>query len=296
MRVSILLSVVLCLLPFVIAPAVAQAVAVSIQINGTPVSSANCTTSGITTTCTIAGTYGNVEVTGDPSGAIAQVEAVDSATLPLIRLINAKFRATANAVNGSVTFSAPTGGRVGPKMIRKANGWLVRTETPPKLAPYTSPTNKGQFIVDGVVDSASMIPTPESIDAITKGGDTSGSSKVVLSTNFAHGEINGTVFTKSETMNTPGGGTLSGSRTLKGEFTFYLPVMNDYLRLSTVEVVTVNPASDESDVSFAGYTDMWDGDTARCKPKKICPGPACPKICPGPACPKVTGPHERSSN
>ena len=235
MRLSRLLKVMLCLFPFIIAPAVAQALPVTIVINGTTVPSSDCTVSGNTTTCTIAGTYGNVIVTSYPSGTTAQVVAVDDATLPVLKLVNAKFKATAPAVNGSVTFSVtPSAGRNGPKMQRVASGWLVRVEN--SQAPYTSPTNRGQFTVDGVVISTSMTPNAESIDGIASGGDTGGSSKVVLSTAWAAGEIKAGTFTKTETM-----GSLTGSRTLKGEFTFYLPVTNDYLRLTGVNVETKNP-------------------------------------------------------
>lgn len=237
-----------------------------IVINGTTVSNANCATNGQTTTCNINGTYGNVQVTGYPGGT-AQVVAIEG-TLPLIKLVNAKFRATANAVNGSVTFSGTSAAGTSKKMKRVASGWLVRVEN--TTAPYTSPTNRGQFIVDGVVNSASMNPNTESIDGISNGGDTSGSSKVVLSTAWTHGDINATTFTKNETM-----GTLTGSRTLKGEFTFYLPLTNDYLRLTNVNVETLIPARPEDEGStqdpieepISGYTDMWDDDTGRCKDK-----------------------------
>lgn len=273
MRVSRFSRVAVCLLPILMAPGVAHAIAVTIQINGTTVSSANCTTSGNTTTCSIAGTYGNVEVSDYPTGSPAQVIAVDDISLPLLKLVNSKFRATANATNGSVTFSAtPSQGNNGPKMQRTASGWLVRVEN--STAPYTSPTNKGQFIVDGVVISGS---NSESIDGIYPGGDTAGSSKTVLSSPWAYGEIKATNFTKSETM-----GSLNGTRTLKGEFTFYLPLANDYLRLTEVAVVTQNAGGD-TDPASVGYTDMWDGDTGRCKCKdkkdcfdRLCPGPDCP--------------------
>jgi hypothetical protein len=271
MRLPILLRVLLCMLPFMIAPAVAQALPVTIVINGTTVPSGNCTVTGITTTCNINGTYGNVVVTGWPSGN-AQVLAVDDATLPVLRLVNAKFKATANAVNGSVTFSVtPTAGINGPKMRRVAGGWLVRVEN--TTAPYTSPTNRGQFIVDGVVISTSMTPNAESIDGIASGGDKAGSSKVVFGTAWAYGEINATTFTKNETM-----GSLTGSRTLKGEFTFYLPLANDYLRLTEVKVETLSPGTTDPDLASLGYTDIWDGDTGRCKKKRPCPGPDCPIV------------------
>jgi len=234
---------------------------VSIVINGIAVPGANCSTSGNTTTCLIAGTYGNVEVTSHPSGTTAKVVAVYDATLPVLQLLNAKFRATANAVNGSVTFEATSmAGRNGPKMQRVAGGWLGRIEG--TSAPYTSPTNRGQFIVDGVVISSSTTPNAESIDGISSGGDTSGSSKVVLSTAWAAGEIKDTTFTKTETM-----GSLNGSRTLKGEFTFYLPLTNDYLRLTKVNVETKDPFRREDDPALLGYTDLWDDDTGRCKHK-----------------------------
>ena len=273
MRTSKLLRVVLCMLPFVIAPAVAQALPVSIQINGIAVPSTDCTVTGNTTTCNIADTYGNVIVTNLP-GTTAQVIAVDDATLPVLKLVNAKFMTTANALTVPVIFSVtPTAGITGPKMQRVASGWLGRVET--VSAPYNSPTNRGQFIVDGVVISTSMTPNAESIDGISSGGDTSGSSKVVLNTAWAYGEIKATTFTKTETM-----GSLTGSRILKGEFTFYLPLANDFLRLTEVKVVTLNPAAGDSDVSSVGYTDIWDNDTARCKDKE------CKKLCPGKKCPK----------
>ncbi|HLZ35184.1 MAG TPA: hypothetical protein VKP13_14305, partial [Nitrospira sp.] len=62
MRLLKLWEVPLCLLPLVIAPAGAQALAVNIQINGTTVPSGNCSTVGNTTTCNIEGTYGSVQV------------------------------------------------------------------------------------------------------------------------------------------------------------------------------------------------------------------------------------------
>jgi hypothetical protein len=207
-----------------------------IVINGTTVSNANCTTNGQTTTCNINGTYGNVQVTGYPSGT-AQVVATEG-TLPLIKLINAKFRATANAVNGSVTFSGTSTAGTSKKMKRVASGWLVRVEN--TAAPYTSPTNRGQFNVDGVVNSASMTPTAESIDGIANGGDTSGQPKTVMNQAWVQGDINATTFIKTETMV-----TLTGSRTLKGEFTFYLPLTNDYLRLTNVTVETLTPVKPE---------------------------------------------------
>ena len=166
MRLSILLRVVLCMLPCMIAPAVAQALPVTIVINGTTVPSSDCTVSEITTTCNIADTYGNVIVTSYPSGTTAQVIAVDDANLPVLKLVNAKFTTTADALNVPVTFSVtPTAGRSGPKMHRVASGWLGRVEG--VSAPYTSSTNRGQFIVDGVVISTSMTPNAESIDGIS---------------------------------------------------------------------------------------------------------------------------------
>jgi len=276
MRLSRLLKVVLCMLPFMIAPAVAQALPVNIQINGIAVPGSDCTVAGITTTCNIADTYGNVIVTSFPNGTTAQVIAVDDATLPVLKLVNAKFTTTANALNVPVTFSVtPTAGRSGPKMQRVASGWLGRVET--VSAPYNSSTNRGQFIVDGVVISTSMTPNAESIDGISSGGDTAGSSKVVLSTAWSYGEIKATTFTKTETMNTPPS-ALTGSRILKGEFTFYLPLANDYLRLTEVKVETLNPGVEDTPPASIGYTDIWDDDTGRCKnPKTLCPGVACPK-------------------
>lgn len=281
MRLSRLLRVVLCMLPLVIAPAVAQALPVSIQINGITVPSSDCTVSGITTTCNIANTYGNVIVTSYPSGTTAQVIAVDDATLPVLQLVNAKFTTTANALNVPVTFSVtPTAGRNGPKMQRVASGWLGRVEG--VSAPWTSSTNRGQFIVDGVVISTSMTPNAESIDGIASGGDTAGSSKVVLSTGWAYGEIKATTFTKTETL-----GSLTGSRILKGEFTFYLPLANDYLRLTEVKVETLTPGVEDTAPASVGYTDIWDEDTGRCK----CKGKPCKVMCTGRDCPKK---HDRN--
>ncbi|MBH0178794.1 MAG: hypothetical protein HP491_13260 [Nitrospira sp.] len=278
MRLARLPRILLYLLPFTIIPAVAQALPpVTIVINGTTVPSGNCTDTGITTTCNIAGNYGNVTVTSYPSGMTAQVIAVDDALLPVLKLVNAKFSTTANALTVPVTFSVtPTAGRNGPKMRRKASGWLGRVES--TSSPYTSSTNRGQFIVDGVVTSTSMTPNAESIDGIASGGDTAGSSKVVAGLAWPYGEIKLTTFTKNETM-----GSLTGSRTLKGEFSFYLPVANDFLRLTEVTVESINPA-DDSDLSSVGYTDIWDDDTGRCKckgnnckDKVSCTGKDCPK-------------------
>ena len=275
MRLSRLLKVMLCLFPFIIAPAVAQALPVTIVINGTTVPSSDCTVSGITTTCNIADTYGNVIVTSYPSGTTAQVIAVDDANLPVLKLVNAKFTTTANALTVPVTFSVtPTAGRTGPKMRRVASGWLGRVEG--VSAPYNSSTNRGQFIVDGVVISTSMTPNAESIDGIASGGDTGGSSKVVLGTAWAYGEIKASTFTKNEIM-----GSLTGSRILKGEFTFYVPLANDYLRLTEVKVETLTPGIEGSDSASVGYTDIWDADTGRCK----CKGIKCLLTCVGDDCP-----------
>lgn len=224
--------------------------AVTIVINGTTVSSGNCTTSGNTTTCTIAGTYGNVTVTNQ--GGTAQVVFVDSATLPVLRLVNARFLALANAVNGSVTFSATsTQGIPGPRMVRQADGWLVRVDN--VSAPYSGPANRGRFNVDGVVTSTSM--NPESIDTIPAGGDTAGSTKIVMTPAYVSGEINANVFKKEEVMSS----LSSGPRTLKGEFTFYLPLSNDFLKLTEVKVETLNPVGPlgQSAYSLQGYVDMW---------------------------------------
>jgi hypothetical protein len=276
MRGSKLLKVVLCILPFIIAPAGAQALTVNIQINGIAVPQSDCTVTGNTTTCNIADTYGNVVVTSLPS-TTAQVIAVDDATLPVLKLVNAKFTTQANALNVPVTFSVtPTAGRNGPKMQRVASGWLGRVEN--VSAPYNSPTNRGQFIVDGVVINTSMTPNNESIDGIASGGDTAGSSKVVLSSVWSYGQISATNFTKTETM-----GTMSGSRILKGEFTFYLPLANDFLKLTEVKVVTLSPGADDTDAASVGYTDIWDEDTGRCK----CKGNDCKIKCAGKDCPKV---------
>ena len=265
-------------LPLLIVPATAQAVTVNIQINGDTVPAARCTTSGNTTTCDISGTWGGtVDVTGYPSGTPQVVFNEDNQNLPLLKLINAKFNARVAGLNGSVTFSVtPTAGRSSPKMVRAASGWLARTEG--TTAAYVSPTNRGQFIVDGVVTSSSMTPNAESIDGISSGGDTAGSSKVVLSSAWAYGEIKETLFTKTEIM-----GSLSGSRTLKGEFTYYLPLQNDYLRLTQVKVETLDPAGpDVTDAASVGYTDVWDDDTGKCK----CKGKDCmTRLCPGPDCP-----------
>ncbi len=234
--------------------------AVTIAINGINVPANPITTN-------IAGTYGNVRVINN--GGTAQVSFTES-TLPTLKLVNAKFLALANGVNASVTFSATSSqGRGQPKMRRTAQGWLVRVEN--VSAPYTSSTNRGQFIVDGVVISPSMSPNAESIDGLSLGGDTAGSAKVVLAQPFAYGEINLATFTKNENMT-----SLSGSRTLKGEFSFYLPVINDFLRLTEVKVQTLNPDRGglrQSELSSMGYIDILEGITTqsvkRLKGKKV---------------------------
>ena len=253
---------------------VAEALVVNININGTTIPQSNCTTTGNPpiTTCTIAGAYGNVMVEAPPAGGTPRVEAIDDPNLPALKLRDAKFRAiNINSVDGSVTISATFSGRNGPRMVRSASGWLARTEA--QKAAYSSPTNHGQFVVEGQVASASLPHTPETVDNIIDGGDMPGSKKDVNGIPWAYGNIDSAIFTTNppELMQ-----SLTGPRDLKVNFTFHLPIINDYLRLSEVKVETLDPGTGQNEPSsLSGYTDIMteDEDTdesSPCKPCKKC--------------------------
>lgn len=281
MELSRLLKVTLCVVPLIGLPTVTHAIDLHVEINGTTVPCA----SGATI-CDISGTYPSsnaiIDVSGYDPGATPPtgssikptVELMgDGTSLPELKLKNAKFKATANAVNGSVTFwTTPSTGRDAPKMQRVADGWLGRAEG--ATAPYTSSTNRGTFTVDGLVSSSSITPVVESIDGIFNGGDTAGSSKVVLNTAWSFGKIDLNLFTKNEVM-----GNLQGARDLKGEFTFYLPVTNDYLRLTQVSIRTFNPGGKEVDDAppHAGYTDIVGPNTVphKCPERPCITNPPC---------------------
>ena len=96
------------LLSLLMLPLISNAEVIHVVINGTAV---NCSDGA--TECNIAGTSENVEVTG--YNGVAKV-VITEGNLPVIKLINAKFRALGGATNGSLTFwRSFSTGRTGPR-------------------------------------------------------------------------------------------------------------------------------------------------------------------------------------
>jgi hypothetical protein len=200
---------VICTVLSVVSPLGALAADIHIVIQGQTVS---CTAGA--TTCPIANTYSGLTI-ANANGRTAQVQASDSSSDEL-KLVDALVTATSGDVTGTINFwrdfdgppDAPPATAV--RFERSTSGRMMRT---PTTAPYPGAWFK--------------------IDAKAKGDSiaTPTTKNVICGAPASCGDFGSPAMTKSEDHT-----SLTGTREMKVELSFKLPLANDQVRIDTAYV------------------------------------------------------------